>query len=345
MKIAIINPDWYHFGEKYNYLSSRFFFVQNNCNALFFTKKKFFFRWIYNCLKTRTPISEILTNKKVVFKYSKINSNYDILIQFNNPPLNYIEFLKNIKIPKLVALFDYNYNTRVLSEKLKEINIRHIIGHTRHDLFDPYFKYFFKKNKFEIVFDYPFGFNNNKNLKNRIDKIVGLGAISRFDRSTEINQLHDYYSFMKDSGRNYSHLDRLWFRNNSDSITDCFHSYLPSDKVRRNLSFKESTLLPKYSFFLNDLGSLNFLPARFFEGIGFSVIPFAKKHSIYEYYGFNEFNMVFFTKNNINEIRKNFNEALENKENLISNIELIKTKFNYDNINNNLYENIRKNIN
>lgn len=341
MKIVSIDPYWYHLGEENNYLSARFYFHKNFVKGLYFSSKKNFSKWVTNSLKSGSNPLELIKGKEIIFSLSNLNARYDVAVLQSNPVLESLDGLTGIKIPKCVALFDYNYNTSELSKILIERKVHNVIGHSRHDKFDSYFKYFFRKNNFKKVLDYPFGYNDKRSLnrKNRSNKILGLGAISRIDRP-DMPELFDYYNFMKDNNVYYSHIERKWFRDNHEVIREIFENYLPDDSVRRNISIREHEILPKYTFFLNDLGSLNFLPARFFEGIGNGVIPFAVCNPIYESYGFDSSNMVFYQSNNPKSIFSSYNLALENLESLQNELNTLAPKYSYDNINQSLFQQI-----
>lgn len=302
MKICVNNPIWFEKKNTENYLGARYEFVLKYADALYFSHKKYFFKWLLKAdLETK---KEVFLHKKIIFDVSVINNNYDIFVTLNVPPIKNYNFNSDIKIMKVNAVYDYNFEIENLKNKLQDSSTDFLIGHARHDVYDPFFQKYFTRYNGRVI-PFPFGYRTKlldyRYREEKINRIVGMGAITPIASTREINTLKEYYEFLHDK-RRYSHLERGWFREHSSDLKEVFDSYFPELPSFRNLLNDEQKLLTQYQYFLNDLGSLIFLPARMYEGIALGSIPFVLRHPIYKEYGFDETNAVFFDELDVKHI-------------------------------------------
>lgn len=343
MKICINNPYWLNTDSFNNYLGARAFFILDYADGIYFSSKKLFLQWIqksdYNMIK------QIISNKEILFSHHTINRKYDVFITFNNPPIKKYNFHKNIKILKFQAIYDYNFDPNLLNKLLRDSNVDYLIGHAKHDIYDQFFNLHFPTFHNKTI-DYQFGFNKSirKYLNfQKINKIVGLGAIATLSEFKDINELKEYYKhFFIDENRDYSHLQRHYFRSIKNEINDIFDSFFPENGIFKNTKNNEQFLLSKYKYFLNDLGSLNFLPARTFEGIALGIVPIIMKHDLYNVYGFNETNSVIIDSQNVNTIKQKFLSIdSEHYERLSYNSLKLADNFTFEKVNEDLYNKIK----
>ena len=341
MKVCINNPLWLNKKSVKNYLGARYTFLLNYADAIYFDSKVLFVKWL---LTTDTDTKQfIIKNKKIIFNIETVNSSYDVFITLNNPPVEKSNFLKKVKIMKINAIYDYNYKVHDLKRMADNASTDYLIGHALHDRHDPFFRKYLQSYAGRVInfpIGYPDEFTSRHPEQERISKIVGLGAISSIKQQKDNGSLSQYYTFLTLIGRSHSHLDRQWFRSNEDTLSDCFDSYFPHPPLKRDIYFNEQEALSRYMFFLNDLGSLTFLPARMYEGIGLGSIPFAIRHPIYKEYGLNDDNMIMFDSLDEKVIKKTFYAAMDRISFLQKNITSIQKKYTFEAVSKDLYKNI-----
>jgi hypothetical protein len=245
---------------------------------------------------------------------------------------------------KCNALYDYNFEITSLRNKFKDFSIDYLIGHVEHDNYDTFFNAYLSQYENRVL-SFPLGYHSDiikyRGNKNKINKILGLGAIAPIEEKKNYPALEEYYHFFQ-AKRIYSHEEREWFRKHKLSLNDIFDCYFPEPPIQRNELQNEQHLLSQYTHFLSDLGSLTFLPARIYEGIAIGSIPIMIKHDIYRKYGFNDSNSILFDSLDEKKIRKTFYHFLENKDIMSQNALQLSERYTFKNVSNFLKIEIEK---
>ncbi|NVK00391.1 MAG: hypothetical protein HWE12_02515 [Oceanospirillaceae bacterium] len=289
MKVCIVDPYWFNATDRSSYLGARSVFLEKYADIIYFSDRNKFIKYA-----ARFPrvVIRLISTKKIIFSSSLVNETCDVALWFNGPIYNRGFSFEEIKVPKAVALHDYNFYPDAISELLKSNRVDFLIGHGYHDKYCDFFRAYYS-SFIGRVLPFYFGFNSNiYNIDASIERrrsIVGLGAIAPIAGRLFSDDLRAYGNFFND--RLFSHELRAWFRAYKLEI-DCFESFFPEGGVYRDENINEKSLLQAYDFFVSDLGSLNFAPARTFQGIGSGSILIGENHRCYQDLGFDSTNSI-----------------------------------------------------
>ena len=340
--ICINNPIWYSSKAESHYLGLRKIFLDKYVKFIYFTPLNFL-RWA--SVTDFSALRYVISSKKILFSIDEINNRSDVFLTLNEKFSDDGNFVNGIKALKINALYDYNINVKEIINKIRKFNIDVLIGQGSHDINCTFYKHFITPLDIPLIFS-PFGwkenFEENVSSNKHVDLSV-LGAIAPIKNrpKNEIPGLEEYLKFFNE--REFSRLYRRWFFDNKQHLSSNIKIELPdSIKSNRLVNVNESEILGKsFSTFI-DCGSLNFLPARFYEALGHDVIPITNIGLQFSELGFEKKNSFVIEQLDISVVYDTISLIKENYQHILSEYKKYKSELTFEAVATRLYKDIER---
>lgn len=208
---------------------------------------------------------------EVVFDGSALNDRADVLVcftgmpweQWHEPPAEFTGM-------KVFHVSDYVFNPRESHEALRNGGVDYVLGYTAHDRYDLFFSRMYPTYNGRVI-PFPFGFGDrflvDMPFSQRRPKVVGLGAVNPtgLQEATRPAILSEYIAFHEPEM--WTHRWRRMLFENAAELADIFESRYPAYPDTNNLEYDAVLELATHAMFANDVGLMNFPPARTYEGL------------------------------------------------------------------------------
>ncbi len=180
----------------------------------------------------------------------------------NHPP-------KEFKGVKVVHLMDHVFQVERTLKTLKEHDIQYVIGYNRHDKYDPFFQEHYKDFTDKVI-PVPFGFNDlrfrsAKRFEDRINKVVGLGAVNPVSDPLCLADVEVYRTFHKKEP--FTHRWRKKLSDSTDFLAGEMDSYFPAYPKTKDFDYDIVSVYNSYKMFTTCESIMNYPSVKMFEGM------------------------------------------------------------------------------
>jgi glycosyltransferase involved in cell wall biosynthesis len=212
----------------------------------------------------------------------------DAIVCFNGrPDLDRNHPPKEFKGLKVVHLMDHVFQVERALKNLREHDVHYVLGYNRHDKYDPFFQAHFGEYVEKLI-PVPFGFNDlrfrsTNRFSDRINKVVGLGAVNPVSDPLCLTDIELYTTFHKNE--RWTH---RWRKKLSDSIhflENEMDSYFPQFPETKKFDYDILETYNAYKMFTTCEGIMNYPSVKVFEGMACGSVFIGNDNDCYKAIG------------------------------------------------------------
>ena len=249
---------------------------------------------------------------------------------------------------KLCHVMDSVFQATKAYNALKENKVDFILAYNRHDLYDQFFKTYYK-DYINKVIPIPFGFNDYRfhsevPFSKRINKCVGLGSVNPINDPLCGPDIEDFKTFFKDEP--YMHRWRKKLVDNKEQLSTVMDSMFPEPPLTKDFSYDILRAYNNYQMFTTCESLMNYPSVKTFEGMACGTVFVGNKNACYEDIGFrNNANCILHKYEDLNDFKEVIEYYQQNPDTLKvvseNGMQLMKDNFAPDRIAWRLYKKIR----
>lgn len=340
LRIAVQNPQFIFADQSRNY---------NGYNYVFFQK---YVSVVYRLTMTGSREDEKkLYGKKIVYSPEELNELADVLICFNGEPYVYgNEPEKDFTGLKIYHAMDFVCRPEKSNKMYEDADVDYLLGYCDHSKYSVFFRKYYPRYEGRVI-SVPFGFGDrfltaSKSFRERKNMAVALGAVNPVNDPLcpkgVLDEYVEFYKFVE-----FTHELRWEISKNREKYRgEIDTEYLPEYPVTKNMSCNPVEIMNDFTMFINDLGIMNFPPARTYEGVAAGCVLVGEKSDVYTSLGFVDgVNAILFEPKNYREMIEKIRFYMNNfdkLEVLHDNAKLLLTNFTHEKIADLLYNEIER---